>query len=1091
MPVETQNINIPLGAGLLESTDARRVKGAHALQSENAVVRSDESYQKAPGWSSLGVPNTGASGALALVSDANEQLLAAGQDNMSTYSRALGAWTAYGDGFFPPVSVTTLPTTSFRGQLLDTGIAHHQATKMTAVFASHFDGCVASVYSETGDLLAGPFVTEEIVFFPRVEAVTDGSGNAVFIFLGFTGGVVTAFGATDVYYFVVNMGSVPTSTPTETLLYNAGFPVAGPRGHTLYDTHSVSSHDSMYIAGYNGASVAVAAILHDGTVTAGTVKAGQPGDLRIFHDEVSETVLVSESGTWDSLFYANESLASWTEVTGLHAETDPHIYKTYLGTIFFSGESITLSGTGPGTPTLGGSTTHDVTGLSLRRPQPWLGNTKAVFFHGRDGGVLFPGFNSGESVLGLRIAWSEGTSMNAMLLGSDNKPYPAAPILQSLHGAYIPNGYINRLIGVSDRGHIPQTALMADGSVLLAEHVQIPAAKLLNEEYDYLHENEDFNQGHGENMDHRLLIVRLSPEQSRTHVSSLDVGGSTLAAMGGVHGWDGQVAFDIPGPPYIEDYDDSTASGTGIFRSVDSEIHNDGAGIQTYNRIKYWSMRAVLVFTDRLGNEWRSAPSPATNFNGITGDTGASEQLPMIVLRLGEAHQRVLQQGGSYDVEVYVTERDEGRTATADVGASTEEEIIYNYWMCQRTPLLYDGSANYYVPDYLKTAMSSANAGVIGDIFGGSRPPVPLYTDSGELAPSPPPACNQLAAAGNYCFLAPSERPYDLLPSKPLVLGFGPEFPPELMIRVPPASGGLVSLAGQGDRLVLLCEKGVYELYAGSGPDASGAGGFPPMRQVQQGDGCVNRRATVSTPAGVFYAAASGLKLVSGQGVESVGRGVQRTLPDPLDIVSAVFRDASREVWWFTSDGDGVCLNIESGVWTSLNRSQTNTGPAILSDGDLHQITTSGIVYVEDATRGDDNGGRFEMSVTSPWLSFAASQSWFRCRRGFVHGVVEGGSGNIVVELSYNYDDTVIDTFTAKYEGTAGIPNLDNLLHIRFRPSRQKFDAVKIRVYDTDPSSTSGAVEAARSTLRWAFTGLELEVAAKRGGIKLQQEASK
>ena len=56
----------------------------------------------------------------------------------------------------------------------------------------------------------------------------------------------------------------------------------------------------------------------------------------------------------------------------------------------------------------------------------------------------------------------------------------------------------------------------------------------------------------------------------------------------------------------------------------------------------------------------------------------------------------------------------------------------------------------------------------------------------------------------------------------------------------------------------------------------------------------------------------------------------------------------------------------------------------------------------------------------------------------------------------------------------------------RVKPSRQKFDSLQISVEDIE--ATSG--QTTTNTLSWTLVGLELEVASKRGIIKLQQEAS-
>lgn len=737
-------------------------------------------------------------------------------------------------------------------------------------------------------------------------------------------------------------------------------------------------------------------------------------------------------------------------------------------------------------------------------PQPWEGHDYSVF------PTVCPGLFIGDGASGNRddpgaVGWSVppyqyieeyNGRIEARFIDSSGLIWPGFQVLENRHsplmwyglltGSNIPNwsGYV---------GHVPQTAIDEDGVTILASQATVPAIKGYKRSgtstltAPYPAATVDYqNEGGWPNMDRSIVIVRMSPREEDLVYSAIDQNGTTVIAAGGHAFWDGNHVVNYVPRPYILGYTrDTSASAdddvSGILMgSLGTGLASVSGLVDPSSSNKFFAIKVVVVYTDKNGVEWRSEPSPPYWVMSLVYNS--TFEYPQVKVGFNSlSYYRGTQLGGHFDIEMYVTERDDGTqfSGPSSVGGADIGDWDPSYYLCQRSPLLFNGT-NFYINDLWEFAYN-------GSYF---RPALPLYTDAGELAPVLPPASGVVARSGEYAFLVPSEFPYELWPSKPLEVGRGPEFAPELLLNIPSDSGGIVSLAGLNDRLYILCKNGVYAISTLSGPDATGAGSFGPIRRIHLGDGCVNHNCTVVTPVGAFYASKNGMRLVGMDGiVQDVGKAAQDTIGDVTGFIDSVYLREHNEVWW-VKPNLSVIFNIDSGVWTQEIRTTTAIG-ADEEDGEVFFLS-GGTLYKTDETSGREHAlYERKVSFSSSWLTFDQAMGYFRCRRIHVLGRRTSGQSNIVIKLAYDYNDTVVDTFTYAYYGTSGINAWERAMHFTVRPSRQKFDAVKVTITEADPTSTSGVVEAENPSMVWAITGLSLEIASKQGGIKLQQAAKK
>lgn len=170
------------------------------------------------------------------------------------------------------------------------------------------------------------------------------------------------------------------------------------------------------------------------------------------------------------------------------------------------------------------------------------------------------------------------------------------------------------------------------------------------------------------------------------------------------------------------------------------------------------------------------------------------------------------------------------------------------------------------------------------------------YTDAGrgELQPFPPPPCTVICAHQGRLYVVPDNDPVRIWYSKPHQANRAPEFSPELNIYV---GEPVTSLASSDGNLVVFTDNNTYSLAVIPGNERGvGAGPNEPLL-ITAGRGCIDHRATISTPAGVFYRSRSGLSVLPRGGVDAMSvTQIDRTLQQYPDIVAAAILPGSDAV---------------------------------------------------------------------------------------------------------------------------------------------------------------------------------------------------
>jgi hypothetical protein len=1071
------NVFVPVGGGLDADVDSYLLQPPKSATANNVVVRKAGSYQKLPGTPSNGYLSPADAGIL--ITDPSRNLMYVGQDGHKKKRPSSDvSWETQDptSGLFP-CKVTAKPVIPVRGAILSPAIAHHPTTGHTVVACSfldtHPESNLISPYSvyfaivdSTGSTVAFWRESADGNIYPRVEPVTV-SGTPYFVFFVLDGNPDASGPA-----FTLKTARVNPSSPPATLTWttvgtadrssvsttgeNLGLQQTSASVRFLYDTHGHYNHSAAYCVYFDGTDL-VANYTDGNTVSAPCIVNGapDPGGYAIFYHHNSSTVVVYDTNP--VAIYTNEpTLASPFTLHGTTPVTTAHpvFYgdnSSGISTFYMDGMEITASGSNPGTLSFANARLHSPTKTFDPQVVPTEGLITA------ENVICFNHENNG--IYGAEGQWLD---MVGVVQGGR---ITLAPIMQTRQPLSIDVGLLQEETQVA-RYCQPQSTVDADYRVLIPYIASVPASRTWpqSESGTNFPVTSIVFDGWAPNQDRYLGYITIDFSQTALEHSVVPYQGSLLVASGNVNMWDGGTAFDLLAQPFISDYDDGSppALTTDAKANTSSTAGNQLATTST----GYFNMKVVLVYTDRNGIEYRSAPSPVRQQQGWSN----AAECPVITITLDDSHQRLLEAygaavSGAFDVEFYTTPRP---------GPAAAVDVVNEYYLAQRYPLMAT-AGTYHFPDLLLENFNGTDQLLSA----------PLYTDLDELAPIRPPASNVVASAGSYLFLLPSEKPDEIWPTKPIERGRGPEWAPELILSAPASAGKIISLAGQGDRLILLCDNGLWELFVGGGgPDATGQGSFGQYRNIHLGDGCVSHSSVVSTRYGVFYVSENGPKMVRPDGsVEDIGRGVGR-----LDgIRKSVYHAGAEEIWVLLED-DAKIYNLVRNVWTTATF-EDNVGSqdcwidAVWHNGEFWRRRISTGIAPETATSAQENGDNsIPVKVVSPWLAFDSPTGWKRCRRITVLGRQDSAlvfEGSVVIKLAYDYVNTDVETYT--FDAT-DIQASNRDFQLRIKPARQKFDSIRITVEDGYTNDFNDH--------RWSLIGYELEMEAKSGVVKLQESVS-
>lgn len=368
-----------------------------------------------------------------------------------------------------------------------------------------------------------------------------------------------------------------------------------------------------------------------------------------------------------------------------------------------------------------------------------------------------------------------------------------------------------------------------------------------------------------------------------------------------------------------------------------------------------------------------------------------------------------------------------------------------------------------------------------------------LYTTGGILDNQAPPAAGVIHHHKNRWFIADLEDG-SIRYSKESVVQEGVAFSDAFSIPMEAEGGRVKGLATLDSNLIIMKQDRMYYL-PGDGPVDSGAqNDYPRPIPIAADVGTINPASIAETPLGIFFKSDKGIFLLQRNLVTKyVGEGVEDF--NGLDITSAVVLADENEVRFTTRDGPTLVYNYLFGQWSTFTNYEAVS--AIYALGSYLHLKSDGTVNMETPNFYLDNGAKFSMVIETSWLALSQVQGFQRIYRllflgDFVTHHITKLKVAYDYENSYNetvYFDTRTGLVSENYYG-AGSPyglGVDevafggegsSVYQFRFRPARQKCEAIKVRLEDLDTVVSTGGAS-------FKLVAMNAEVGRKTGAYRL------
>lgn len=1117
MSLKSANVKVPLGGGV-DRTDhefTTETPKAHILQ--NLSTERGKAYRKRDGSTDSGVTMTGES---AIV-------LAPADGSLITLNELQGQhYTADGlkyqnFGAQHPVTVRRHAIASVRGAISHENIAYHPNgyTAVTAMVAENYTLTLTTepnqealqaycvIVDSDFRVVWGPHYVDDLQYFPRVEVCDDG-----FIFTGLKndpespvyeeGDHGPAREEMSLYAFYAEPSY--TTAPSPTALVNVDTPPnpgsASLTEYVIYDTWGGWTDADRIILGYYASSTGQGTVATlDASMTLKELGAAGTGvsrnDMTVNYDPQSDTVVMYLHEAL-KVYYSDLDLSvALATVTHPSSPLGEHpVFHWRSDTLLYLNDrALSFSGSGPGTPSFLGS---DSTEKILHR-KPTYG-TGGVYhfsryletadeysyqFDGPGSTVVTTYVATHRRVRGGEEIWRYEYLANPKTGGGETLPRPIAYLNSTRSPTWYNDHFIGRTTGsqsylvgtigqsatLGDRllvpqsifgpGSLPSAHIIADQAVsgFVGTGADMGTANVILFPGEISSGNLDGVQSeHPFDSTYLLCIEEVLLEGAQA--TNVPFRGTEMIAAGIMGAHDGRVSTDATLRPPATATWQKAEWPSGPFPGGNYVVPVNPIACNAVGDSR--AFYGVLTYTDAQGIRYKSPP-----FNLGVLEREASDTNTVIIdknridFTLHPSHYVPMHNGSGLSFEFYSTEE------------FTAGDPIPSYYLATRVPVQEDADGYFADVGGVRSLVAS----------------VPLYTESGEVEPRTPPAMNQITQAGSYLFGLSSEDPQEIWHTEPLTQGVAPTWSPLFRIQAPADGGDVVSMAGEADRLVVLCQTGVYELFVGSGgPDITNSGSFPAFRRALRGEGCVNAAGTQSGPFGTLYLAESGPKILEpGGGIRDLGPVLEGLL-DPTDIVASTTVASRQEIWLFGSSGSYVYR------WTDDQWSTSTivTDAAVSWQGQLLYRSGNKLLSVDTSASEFDGVAQIAQYV-SPWLALESETSYHRLKRiGVLLRLLSGGTyGGIRVKVEYDYVPTVVDTYTFT---AAQLTALERNQLLTVGPSRQKASAYRITVEDYSETVQQGQEgEVERCDLKWELAGLTLMASTKQGLIKLQAAATR
>jgi hypothetical protein len=355
-----------------------------------------------------------------------------------------------------------------------------------------------------------------------------------------------------------------------------------------------------------------------------------------------------------------------------------------------------------------------------------------------------------------------------------------------------------------------------------------------------------------------------------------------------------------------------------------------------------------------------------------------------------------------------------------------------------------------------------------------------LYTSGGVLEAAQPPSLRALAATPRRLFAINSEAPWEIVATKSANSLVSPEWNGALSI-ITSARHVYTAMAAMDEKVIVTTAEAVFWL-SGEGPDNLGRGAFAGPTLIPSDTGCTNPRSMVEGPFGVMFLGRRGFYIVNrGLGIEYVGGPVEVSLRS-LTILAAVDVPEEHEVRFFCAENVTLVYQYRRQQWSTRQSAGVH---ATLAGGRYtvgkHDVGGWAVIRerLEADTNYEDEGIQDselpdienKSRIVTAWIKLAGLQGFKRVWRAIILGA--HWSGNLIVEVGYNYDPAWVD-LRQWDQGTAPLLGSGVRAQLQITPTRQLCQAIRFRLTE----DLSGLASRGRG---FQFSGITLEYGVRPG----------
>jgi len=338
-----------------------------------------------------------------------------------------------------------------------------------------------------------------------------------------------------------------------------------------------------------------------------------------------------------------------------------------------------------------------------------------------------------------------------------------------------------------------------------------------------------------------------------------------------------------------------------------------------------------------------------------------------------------------------------------------------------------------------------------------------LYTSGGVLENDGPPATHIITVSNNRFWLVPDDDLKTIWYSKKLKQGLGVEFS-AFQVETIRDGGNITSIANMDDNLIVFKETAIFAI-SGEGPNVLGQGQFY-INRIASDVGCTDAESVALTPLGLTFKSKKGLYLLDrSRQIANIGAAVKDY--DSYNVVDTILHPEKEQILFSLSSGDALLYDYHYNAWTIREGLDADN---ITSLNNLLYITqTDNKNYYKESTIKAISTTDYSLDITTPWIKLTGLQGFQRL--WWIHVLARYiTSHTINIEVYYDYSSTASETITKSFTSDPGVEQ------VRFKPSLQKCEAFRLRIYDSDQASTKDS---------FSLVGISCEVGLKKTNKKL------